>query len=69
MNLPAYKGHDFENHLVDVRVQNQRSLIDTFSSKSTQLGGKFNFGLKMLSEVGRSFLYSEKTKMTHSLLN
>jgi 3,4-dihydroxy 2-butanone 4-phosphate synthase/GTP cyclohydrolase II len=57
-HLALVKGEDFENNIVSVRVQNQRSLIDTFSSKSTPLGGKFNFGLKMLSEVDRGvFLY------------
>jgi 3,4-dihydroxy 2-butanone 4-phosphate synthase/GTP cyclohydrolase II len=62
-HLALIKGDDFENQLVDVRVQNQRSLIDTFSSKSTQLGGKFNFGLKMLSEVDRGvFLYLGENK-------
>lgn len=62
-HLALIKGDDFKNQLVDVRVQNQRSLIDTFSSKSTQLGGKFNFGLKMLSEVDRGvFLYLGENK-------
>ena len=62
-HLALIKGDDFQNHLVDVRVQNQRSLIDTFSSKSTQLGGKFSFGLKMLSNVDRGvFLYLEENE-------
>lgn len=56
------KGSDFEEELVDVRVHNQRPLVDSLGDAES--GGRYrmDYGLRMLSEVDRGVL----VYLTHS---
>ncbi len=57
-HLALTKGSDFSNHVVDVRVHNQRPLADALCRDSSYVGFRLKYGLKLLREAERGvFLY------------